>query len=135
MRFKDLPTTTEEPLKKVSELLDKQDLGQKSQTTLNPKSQATERQKTLDPGQAPKRKTTLNPGKATEKQTTFLTKDQGSRMIRNAEHFLDMASEIRNKEAEDKMDKDFKRARTFQSMSHFASYALPTRRRYTIVPS
>jgi len=87
------PQRTTSLLRKGCGMLDK------SPPKLPPKQDLGLVRRTLDPGQAPRRKT----GKATEKQTTFQPKNQDSRMIRNATHFLDLASGIRNKEAENKI--------------------------------
>ena len=90
------------------------DHGQATERKAVTKGQATEIQKPLNPGQATERKAVtqgqatemqkpLNPGQATVKQTTFQPRDQGSQMLTNVTNFLEQASEVKNKEAEEKL--------------------------------
>merc|ERR1712241_1205236 len=75
------------------------------------KQEASLRKKILDPGEVTERRTVTqglatemhNPGQATVKQTTFQPRDQGSKMLTNVTHFLERASKVKNKEAEDKL--------------------------------
>ena len=114
---------------------------------LQPKQDLDLKRKILNPGQATERQNTLDPGQATERQTTLgkkfkATEIKGS-MIENATRFLDKATEQMTRDAENKLKwekvkntprRGLQKSQHIPQMCHFAYYALPTRRRSTIVP-